>query len=908
MRLFNAIDFGDYEANLPRPADGTCSWVLGCQQYKSWIAKEEATLLWITGDPGCGKTLLSAYLAEHLRSFSLDRNRAEVYFFFCDDTVPTQRDARSIVRCVLYQILQRHRSLLKHVKARYDIDGAAVANSFKALWDIFLKIAGESKFGTIKVIVDAIDECEEATRRVFLDAVTQLVHSYQRMDQRPRSYVKFLITSRPFLCEIYDFTGFTKSRLPMEHNHASIRGDIDKVIKSRVEKIAQRFQISNETKVFVEETLCSRSNQTFLWVDIILRHLEDSPMASKKDFEQIINTFPIDLEETYTKFLQLIPHKHELETVKILHLLIGSSRHLDLMEANIAFTIQRNHRTVAEVDADCQPSMIRTLHGLAGPLVRVTDSKVSFIHQTVKEFLTKLTRRSEVILAQKHSFDPTEGALTVASACIWYLSLQEFETDFFSDGRDNYETASPDSPILTWTSEIGPDTLEEDDIFKDTRTRDAEICRSLAQRYAFFDYAATHWGEHLSACEHIASKYVREAFVKLTKNNGCMLRNWLKYFWLKIDMEYSFPEYFDTVAVAAIFDLSVFLEDFLQEEHTRDQSSKDITLFWAARMGRAKSSQVLLLHGANPNCRGPDVRQTPLTVAALHGHVSVVNALLDDDRTEVNLKGAFGRTALSFAAGNGQGDIVQALLKRQDYDESDLDDGHWSPIFWAVQGNHTDIIINLLQRGTHPINQVDKTGRSAISWAAENGSLQSLKILLRHPDSDPNLKDDTGRSPLLWAASNGQTEVVSFLCRNNIVDKSSVNVDGRNAISMACQGGHRDTVRTLIKYGCPGVDQADADGWAPLAWALFNRSLPTVETLIGSGEVKINRRDNNGRSALWYAASYGYLDIVRLLLLEGADAEVIDNRDQTAIGIAKMNGHIEIVEVLKESWLEEEPD
>lgn len=86
---------------------------------------------------------------------------------------------------------------------------------------------------------------------------------------------------------------------------------------------------------------------------------------------------------------------------------------------------------------------------------------------------------------------------------------------------------------------------------------EAATCASFASRYAFFDCAAIHWGEHLSACEESAPDDIQEAVMRLTSKNSFVLTNWIKYFWVQTGIEYQFPENFDTFIVSAFFNLAL---------------------------------------------------------------------------------------------------------------------------------------------------------------------------------------------------------------------------------------------------------------------------------------------------------------------------------------------------------------
>jgi ankyrin repeat protein len=902
MVLLNSADPAEYKADLPRPVQGTCRWILNHPQYISWITQEQSALLWITGEPGCGKTILSAYLTDHL-TLSRTQLQPDVFFFFCNDQITTQNDAKAIIRSILHQILRKHRSLIKHLKSRYETDGSSIIHSFPALWETFLKVVRDSKSGPIGVIIDAIDECEESTRRIFLNHVKQLVYESGGLNNSgQQTYIKFLITSQPYLGNLFNSSEFILSHLPIEKDGRRISEDVRLVIKSKVGEIAKTFQLSNETKAYLEEVLDSKADRTFLWVELILRSLEETSDASKKEFERIINTFPDDLQETYKRFLRRIPLKNLERAKTVLHILIGSARHLNLAEINIAFTIDQSHKTVAEVRSDYQPSMGQTLQRNAGAFIRVNNSKVSLIHQSAKEFLTNLALHSEDPLVNSYGINSANAALGITRRCVRYLLLDDFMIDLFALRRTNSETSSPssfifdDEDVKLLNSQFDGLGLENDHIFKDEHAWDEETYSLIAEKYEFFDYAATHWGEHFSQCEIIASVQVRDSVLRLIDGGNCALKNWLKYYWIKTSMEYPFPESFENVMVASFFNLSMLLDQLLQSKEY-DESAKNQALFWAGRMNCPNSVKVLLQHGGNPNCQV--FEHTPLTVAAKHGNLNVVRLLLAETRTDHAFRAKHGRSALSLAAGNGHWEVVNTILNQGRCPANDQDRAGSTPLFWAVGGDYDRVVRRLLETFVVNLNHLDKFGRSATSWAAGDGSLKALRILVKHKKVNVNLSDSTGRSPLSWAAGNGQTEAVGILMRSKKLEKSSTDMDGRSAISWACQGAHVNTLKTLLKYECPGVDDEDVSGWTPLAWALNHNSPATVETLISARTVEIDRQDKSGRTALSWSASYGYLEVVQLLISHGAKVKIVDHGGRKAAHWATINGHTEVAEMLE---------
>ncbi|KAH4026319.1 hypothetical protein HBI70_022150 [Parastagonospora nodorum] len=684
MILLDSIYLVDYKAQLPKPVQGTCSWVLNNPAFLAWKNTTESDLLWVTGEPGSGKTMISVYLTDYLELDSTTRVKPQVFFFFCDDKIQLQRDPKSILRGIIWQIVRLHRDLIKYVKHRFDQEGPSLASSFSALWELFLKVVSESTSGSVRIIVDALDDCKS----------------------------------------------------------------------------------SNEMK------------------------------------ESLL------------------------------------------------------------------PSIRTTLQIIVGPFIRIKDAdqisddyaKVSLIHQSAKEYLTDFSIRSLDETVQSLAVPEIDAALSMAQSCMQYLLLQDFNSDIFTpesrSGSSEPGTTSAEASLLTDTDTKGAIHLfgpEDDfglcDSFKETKDIEEEQITSIAQKHALFDYAATHWAEHYAMCESVAPKATLDAARQLT-SRSCVMNNWFRYYWAKHNFEYSFPDEFQPIEIAAFFNLTALLTEHLQHE-CHGEGTLARALFWAARMSSVGSIKLLIRHGADPNSAAID-QQTPLTVSAQYGHLEVVNMLLNDLNTTVTLGGKSGRTALSFAAGNGHVDVVESLLNHGAYEPDDQDYTSWTPFFWAVQGDHADIVRLFLKLKDSPldINQVDKSGRSALSWAAGEGSRKTMNVIIRESVSvlDVNLKNKEGRSPLLWAVVNKQREAANDLLRIQHVDKATKDNNLQNTISWASQTGDTKVLDLLIQNKCGGEDDVDIDGWTPLLWALFNQS----------------------------PASYGYLHVVKLLVTLGGYTEIYE--------------------------------
>ncbi|KAJ5778645.1 hypothetical protein N7520_001891 [Penicillium odoratum] len=61
----------------------TCEWFTQHERFKNWDQSHESCLLWVSADPGCGKSVLAKYLVDEF--LPRPRKRTVCYFFFKDD-------------------------------------------------------------------------------------------------------------------------------------------------------------------------------------------------------------------------------------------------------------------------------------------------------------------------------------------------------------------------------------------------------------------------------------------------------------------------------------------------------------------------------------------------------------------------------------------------------------------------------------------------------------------------------------------------------------------------------------------------------------------------------------------------------------------------------------------------------
>ncbi|KAH6986404.1 hypothetical protein BKA56DRAFT_613779 [Ilyonectria sp. MPI-CAGE-AT-0026] len=866
MKLFNIFDVAEYKGLLPKPIPGSCQWIRDHPFFVTWLEKTESALLWLTGHPGCGKTMLSFTLEQYFEEIRTTSTPQTVLIYFCDDKVSRQKDAKAIIISLIFQMIQRHRSMIRHVRRIFELQGPSMIESFSSLWSIFLKIAKDPKLGSLYIILDALDECENVTRRQLLESISEMLVDSAH-STRSGNGVKFLVTSRPFLRQSYITDKAPQPHISIDEGQAGYVADLRSFIQRRVDQISLKHDYPSDVRDFLLQTMYSKADHTFLWVHVVLASVETSLLTAMKDFRDIVTRIPPDLKDTYMRYMSDIPSDHLEDASHLLKLLLASSRPLHLDEINTAFTTHSSHSTTEDVVRDSQTAIAHTLQGILGPLPMPACNICSSMISTMISFRPRT-----------------------------HLPIQFFGISDLND----------ELPLGHFADDSGDEndyTLNADVLFREPDALNSDVCRRFVLKYGFYSYASLHWAEHFAICEESASDALRKSAMSLlsVKNESC--RNWFHFYCTESDtsMDTNSLDQ-EPIVLAARFNLHRTLKDMLNS-YESSQAILNQSLLWTSRLGHGRIVAELLTAGSDPNMRGSD-RQTALTAAAEHGHLSCVVTILADKRTDINTTGRMGRSGLSFACGNGHDRIVTEFLRQDSCKVDAADDSGATPFFWAVGGGHYSIISALAKQASVDVNHQDKKGRTVVSWAAGDGMCEVLQRLSKLPGIDFNKNDNNGKSPVSWAAGNGHDSVVDFLVQHKKVDKASVDKDLRNAISWASEFGHLNALRILLKNGCPGVDTEDIDGWTPLAWAIQNNAPGVIQALLSTGSVHLERQDRGGRTALSWAVEYGHASVVKVLLQEGADPEAKSNRGTTPISIAREFGRDDILKEL----LENSPD
>ncbi|KEY73246.1 hypothetical protein S7711_10159 [Stachybotrys chartarum IBT 7711] len=611
-------------------------------------------------------------------------------------------------------------------------------HSFALLWNLFLKILQDPKSGAVYVIVDALDECEQASCRQLLESISDLLSNFSYSIHHGVR-VKFLLTSRPFLHQSYAASKQAlQPQISIDDNQPGYVDDIQKFIQERVDEISQNRQFPRHIRDYLYQSMMLKADRTFLWIQVVLASLEKSLLTSKSDLQDIITSIPEDLANTYMRYLATIPTGHQDDASCLLKLLLASSRPLHLDELNIAFTLKTSHNSAEEVTKDTQNAISHTVQGILGPLIRVSASQVSLIHQSVKEFLLKQATAEHGSFPAMRTINAQSSALQLARVCIQYLLLDDFQEDFFSAEASGYvsETTEPlgDLPADGFTASFWDNEdhdLNADILYDELGPLHSDVCESLAARYPFYTYASLHWAEHFAICEDIIPSDVRAAAKSLLDVGTAYCRNWLCFYRTRTATSLDDDVFgHEPIVLASQFNSDTILQELLVDINHRD------------KLGR-----------------------TAVSWAAGDGMPEVLTNLLKLPRLDVNITDNKGRSPLSWAAGNGWANTVDLLLRSAAVDIGSSDNDKRNAISWASAGGHHDVVVKLLDRNCPGVDAEDIDGWTPLAWAIQRDSPDTVQALIDSRQVQIDKRDRGGRTVLSWAIGYGHTRVIDVLLR-----------------------------------------------------------------------------------------------------------------------------------------------
>ena len=164
-------------------------------------------------------------------------------------------------------------------------------------------------------------------------------------------------------------------------------------------------------------------------------------------------------------------------------------------------------------------------------------------------------------------------------------------------------------------------------------------------------------------------------------------------------------------------------------------------------------------------------------------------------------------------------------------------------------------------------------------------NLRDVRRLIQDGVVDPNAADEKGDTVLIAAIRNDAHRVTDYLIANQGVDIERTDGSQENALMIAAWRNQKDAVEKLIARGA----QVNRTGWTALHYAASVGSIEIIKMLL-EHSAYIDAESPNKTTPLMMAARGDHADACRLLIDEGADPTLVNERDLSAADFATRIG------------------
>ncbi|KAL2065167.1 hypothetical protein VTL71DRAFT_4308 [Oculimacula yallundae] len=835
--------YPDMDARALDPAltaePGTCEWILSHQKILLWTTNQESALLFLSGKPGCGKSVLTKYLKDMLPTLPTSRvqltsESAQIpivaYFPFNDRGDQKAKKFYSMIRSILYQVFKaspvhfRFSELLESYKLLKT--GGPHTGTFE--WPLhLLREAWRSILRCdtgvpLYVLVDALDEAETSTARETL-ALLRPIRPSETKEGCLK--VKAFVTGRPEviirLCD-ESYREIPRIRLEDEDEMANT-DDIAIYVKNQIVRVPTHRRIELGP---LFSQIVKQANGILLWAKLVVEHVVlQAATDSYQEIHRSITEIPSDMKDVYRTMLEREKdNRHAEERRRIFQWVLFATGPITLPNLQVAILMRTNpcshpgcfsciseaHNEVGE--AEMENRLITRSSGLLelrkAPYSYVPPT-VQLIHQSAKDFL--LENPKEWFPEMQANLTLSECSHTfLAACCFWYLNHMDlpstmlashiYETDPF--GR--YAVASWPYHVIHSGSQSSLLWAAFSDLIRNREAFDF-VCRAgeLHHIHSKHQYPTSPITPLIISTYHTLPAFV----INLLETSDHMINKRDGSGRTAISMAAEIGNETIFRALLGFKGVDIGLVD------KRTMSPFD----WAVMAGRASFVQLIMQAKSEVISKHPNFLYSPLCISAQYGHIDLVRQFLSvrNFMWTTAIQCGESRDPLLLAADSGHLEIAKILNSKS---HSDLlnPERMGRALRAAWKQNH-------LLRRWGVIEYLcsfridDKQLLSEIfSHATSHGRINTLKVILANQSITVNSITIKGQSPLLFAIEHNQMEVFDYILSAGAEYDYMTLVNAiRLTAFIGTQSSYARMIKALIEGGDIDLRRRDFEGRTP---------------------------------------------------------------------------------------------
>ncbi|KAJ0110210.1 hypothetical protein J7T55_000642 [Diaporthe amygdali] len=384
------------------------SWLVRDRKFTNWTDPHfcDNPLLWVTGKPGAGKSVLVSCIVDEIRkSQRLSRGAAtqdtSIAFFYCKHKDTSRNSFLAIAKGLLSQLLDQNKHLIQYFYEKSSNCGEISLHT-KVLAGELLRVALRCSKRTY-ILLDGLDECDARERRYIVEFLRNTVEALPTADM---DSIRCLFVSQDDREARKGLSNIPSINVcPSDTKH-----DIHSFVRIWKDKIEQKFGNLPGMRYDIAKIVTAKSQGMFLFAKLVMENMYEQ--TSVENLISELANFPAGLDQVYARIVERILNQttstRKSDAQRLLQWLVCAKRPLKWYEFQATNCVDLN-------GDDYDPKEIsqriwrENPKDICGSLIdHHKDGTVDFVHPTARE-----TR--EVI--------PSESHFQITCLTLGYLNL-----------------------------------------------------------------------------------------------------------------------------------------------------------------------------------------------------------------------------------------------------------------------------------------------------------------------------------------------------------------------------------------------------------------------------------------------------------------------------------------------------
>ncbi|KAK0703666.1 hypothetical protein B0T26DRAFT_807175 [Lasiosphaeria miniovina] len=464
-----------------QPTKGTCGWIAERQEFQGWLAnKPGSERLWISGQPGCGKSFLAKHIITELIPSPYQE---DVIHCFLSDTLPSRGNIQALLRATLHQALRLEPELVVDFLMPTFSEAQRRDVGDQDIWtrDVLVLLwagamAQIAKRRALIMVIDGIDEIGPECRETFFSCLEELG---AKMQDPSRTRVLLISRNEGQIKEHLDKQGFKTYLMKPEDTEMDMLSTVNDglgYLWNHTRYNIEDLEGSRDGQDDIGSIIAHRSGGVYLWIILVPEILRRDGKMDESRMAEKVRGFPQSIEGLYGHTLGGM-HDRRRDTAafirQALTWAVFQQRGLKVAELNTALALAKASlvspgQTVTPqgLASFLDDNIKAKLNFYCGQLVKFHDGRLTLVHRSLKTYLTTATATSE--LGVEFFLDQQSSHAVLASVCVMYLTMA-----YFCDSCHHLEATEPSY----WETKV----------------------RKRIREHGFVRYAALYWFKHVAA-------------------------------------------------------------------------------------------------------------------------------------------------------------------------------------------------------------------------------------------------------------------------------------------------------------------------------------------------------------------------------------------------------------------------